>query len=428
VAAVEADSSVEKRRIASAPRRWLLPLAAVAAASAWMAVTFANPGDWPVDSWPAIDALAHGHVGRYLSAEALMGPVSTLVQTPFAAVADGSQLDVYRWATFPCLLAAGLLGLYLAAIARRRGAASLGQVLIAGLCLVNPLTVEALKNGHPEEILTAALAIAAIASAGEGRKGRATLLLGLALASKQWAVIAIPPTLMALPGSRVRVGIVAVVIATALTAPALIASPGSFANVHDAAATTPRVVGPWSVWYPAATVKTEALPVERPRLVAHVHEAPPLARSLSHPLIVLLAFAVPLALASRRRSFSLDGADAMALMAMLALLRSALDPVDNIYYHEPLLLALIGWDAFSSRGLPVRGLIGVAVALAFRHWSHHVTDFTALNGTYIAVVSIAAIAISMALIRSTPRSEPTFKRESLSLRGMRLQRKKVLDI
>jgi DNA-binding XRE family transcriptional regulator len=402
----------------AALRRWL-PFILVGVASAWMAATISSTGDWPRDAWPAIHALAHGQVGKYLSAEALMGPVSTLVQAPFAAIANGSQLDVYRWASFPCLLAGGLLGLYLAGIARRRGASSLSQVLLAALCLVNPLTVAALENGHPEEILTAALAIAAIASASEGRKGRAALLLGLALASKQWAVIAILPTLMALPGSRVRVGFVAGAIAVLLTVPALIASPDSFAGVHDTAATAPREVGPWSIWYPAATVRTEALPVEQPTLVAHVHETPPLLRGLSRPLIVLLAFAVPLALCLRGRRFSLDGGEAMALMALLALLRSVLDPVNNIYYHEPLLLALIGWDAFSSRGLPLRGLTGAAVALAFRQWALNVPDFTVLNRTYIAVVMVAAIAIAMELNRSIFWvGTDTKSRGNLSFRGM----------
>ena len=60
----------------------------------------------------------------------------------------------------------------------------------------------------------------------------------------------------------------------------------------------------------------------------------------------------------------------MALLALLALLRCALDPVDNLYYHEPLLIALLGWDAFASRGLPWRGLVGVAVAFAFPSVAH----------------------------------------------------------
>lgn len=157
----------------------------VAAASAWLASTIAMTGDWPGDTWPAVHALAQGHVSDYLSAKAMMGPFATLVQTPFVALSGASGLEAYRWAAFPCLLAAGLLGLYLAAIARRRGAPRLAQLLVAALCLVNPLTIEALQLGHPEELLTAALAVGAVATAWEGHARRTAVLLGLAIASKQ---------------------------------------------------------------------------------------------------------------------------------------------------------------------------------------------------------------------------------------------------
>jgi hypothetical protein len=343
-------------------------------------------------------------VSDYLSAKAMMGPFSTLVQAPFVAQGGGDALHAYRWAAFPCLLAAGLLGLYLASVARRRGASRLSQTLLAGLCLVNPITIEALQYGHPEEILTAALAVGAVACASDGHKGRTAVLLGLAVASKQWAVIAILPALMALPERRIRTGLAAGAIVVALTLPGLLAAPGSFSEVNHDAASTGRIASPWSIWYPAADVKTEKHQVGTEMLVAHVHEAPPLVGSLSHPLIVLLAFALPVALALRRGRFALSGADAMGLLALLALLRCGLDPLDNLYYHEPLLLALIGWDAFSPGRLPLRGLAGAAIALFFRNWSLHLTDIAAFNDLYVFVVVVAAVAISLALFRKKPHA------------------------
>jgi hypothetical protein len=382
--------------------RFLLPLGLVGIASAWLASGVADTGDWSMDAWPAVDALAHGRVSEYLSAKAMMGPFSTLTQAPFVAISGGGELDAYRWAAFPCVLAAGLLGLYLASIARRKGASFVGQILLAGLCLVNPLTIEALRAGHPEEILTAALAVAAVASASEGKRARTALLLGLAVASKQWAVIAILPALMALPGGRLRVAVSAGAIVLALMLPGVVASPKNFLDVSGNAAATGRVVTPWSLWYPMATVRTEVHRVGETKLVAHVHEAPPLVGSLSHSLIVLLALGVPLALALRRGSFDLNGVDAMALLALLALLRSFLDPVDNLYYHEPLLLALLGWDAFDTRRrLPLRGLVGAAVALAFWYWSNNsLVDVAEFNAVYIAVMAIGGLAVTVALFRS----------------------------
>jgi hypothetical protein len=142
-------------------------------------------------------------------------------------------------------------------------------------------------------------------------------------------------------------------------------------------------------------------------LVAHVHESPPLVAPLSHPVIVLLALILPLALALRRGGFGLSGSDAMALLALLALLRCALDPLDNLYYHEPLLLALFGWDAFSPGRLPLRGLAATAMALLFREWSLHPTDFAAFNDLYVLVIVLAAAAISAALLRRRPHAQAT---------------------
>lgn len=377
----------------------LVGIGLVGAVSVWLASTIATTGDWLGDSWPAVHALAQGHVSDYLSAEAMMGPFATLVQAPFVVLSGASGLDAYRWGAFPSLLAAGLLGLYLSGIARRRGASRFSQFLIAALCLVNPLTFEALQLGHPEELLTAALAVGAVATASGGHNRRAAVLLGLAVASKQWAVIAILPVLMALPARRLRAGLGAAAIVAVLVLPGLVAAPESFSEVQGNAASTGRIATPWSVWYPATTVKTEVYRVDSTSLVAQVHEAPPLVGRLSHPLIVALALGLPLALALRRRRFGLSGQDAMGLLALLALMRCALDPVDNLYYHAPLLLALLGWDALAPRGLPVRGLTGAALALLFFHWSRNLSDLAAFNAAYLALVSAGGLAMLAALFR-----------------------------
>ncbi len=374
--------------------RRLLPLAGIVLASAYMVSQVASMGDWPQDSWPAIDALGHGHLGDYLSAKAMMGIFSTLVQTPFAAAAGaGSQLIAYKLAAFPCVLAAGGLGIYLARVAQRRGASPSAQWLIGGLCVVNPLTLAALQGGHPEEILTAALAVGAVAAAADERRGWAAVLLGLALASKQWAVIAILPTVMALPRRRLPVAAAALAIAALFMLPPLVASPESFGEVHGNAADTGGAVTPESVWYPLASTRTAVVAEQPEILVARVQTVPALVGTLAHPLIVLLVFALPLLLARRRGRLHLGAGDAMALLALLALLRCALDPVDNIYYLEPLLLALLGWDAFSARSLPLRGLLGAAVALALRQWSLQLDDVSTYNLAYIALFVVVGGAI-----------------------------------
>jgi Glycosyltransferase family 87 len=374
---------------------------AVLVLCAWVASSTSTVGDWDTDAAPAVQALAAGEFGDYLRADAMMGPLATLVQAPFVALSGTSGLDAYPWAVFPCLLAAGLLGLYLARIAARRGAGLPAQTLLALICLLNPLTFEALRNGHPEEILTAALAVAAVAAAGERQPRTTAILLGLAIASKQWAVIAVFPALMVLPVHRWRVGLAAGAIALLMFLPSFVASPSSLLGVQGQAAGTGQVVTPWSAWYPLASSQTEVYSVDGERLVAQVENAPPVADPISHPLIVLLAIAAPLAV-GWRRGLPLPAADGFTLLALLALLRCVLDPVDNLYYHEPLLLALVGWDAFSARGLPLRALAGLGAALlGWQAW-HDLSDPSAFNLVYLGAVAVLCTALLSSVFRAFP--------------------------
>jgi glycosyl transferase family 87 len=404
----------------AAVARRLLPVCALALVCAWLAASVSSQGDWGTDSGRTVLALAHGHVGDYLSQPAGVGAFSTLVEAPFAALAGGG-LAAYHWACFPCLLIAALVGLYLASIARGRGLGRLGQGLIAVLFVANPLTVEALQWGHPEELLTAALAVAAVAAASEDRPRGATLLLGLALASKQWAVIAIMPTLMALPRQRLRVALAALALAAVLTLPAVLASPDGFATTQAGAAHTGGVVTPWSAWYAVSPLKTEVVGTAPATMVVQIHRPPPLAGVLSHPLIVLLALLGPVAWGLRRRSFSLGGSEAMALLALLALLRCALDPVDNLYYNLPLLAAVIGWDAFDARRWPFRALVGVAAAYAFRQWSLDLGDLRLYNFAYLALLLVVAALIvdSMRDLAGRVSRQPNFCLMNFKFRGSR---------
>jgi hypothetical protein len=365
----------------------------LAGLSAWIAFSNTLMGDYPGDAAPAIEALIHGHLLAYLASEPAMGPFATLAQAPFAALGT-THLAEYQWASFACLLSVAALGLYLGRLAGRRGAPMTSQILLPLLCLVNPLTFAAIESGHPEELLTAALAVAAVAGAAGGHGTRAALLLGLAVASKQWAVIAIFPTLMALPSRRPHCGVLAGLVVAALTLPGLIAAPGSFLSVQGHAASGGGIATIWSAWYPA----TSAVSLHfAGGLTGTVHQLPSWLEALTHPLIVGLVFAIPLALWARRGRFGLAGNEAMALLALLALVRCALDPVDNLYYHAPLLLALIGWDAMTADRLPLRSLAAVAVALFFFSWSRHLGDLQGFNAAYLVVIGATAAAVAMSL-------------------------------
>ena len=104
----------------------------------------------------------------------------------------------------PCLLAAAALGVWLVAQMRRRTgpARSLARAVALGVCVANPLTLRALELGHPEELLGGALCVAAVLLAARERPLWAGLALGLAIANKEWALLAVGPVLLALPSRR----------------------------------------------------------------------------------------------------------------------------------------------------------------------------------------------------------------------------------
>ncbi len=84
---------------------------------------------------------------------------------------------------------------------RRRGQPRAAYVTAGLLCVVNPLTWEALRLGQPEELLGGALCVGAVLAARRGRTIGATVLLGLALvlATNWWAVLDPVIVLAAIP-------------------------------------------------------------------------------------------------------------------------------------------------------------------------------------------------------------------------------------
>jgi hypothetical protein len=377
-----------------------------------------GPGDYSLDAAAAVDSLSHGQIGAYLAAHPVMGPFSIVLRAPFAALGS-NPLSAYQWGTLPCVFALGLLGLYLARLAGRRGLPAGGQALLVTLCLLNPLTLEALRSGHPEELLTAVLAVGAVASAAEGRRTSSAILLGLALASKQWAVIAVLPVLMALPAARLRVALGAAAVAAILILPGFAADPSAFGASQANASSTHGYVDAWSIWYPFAGSVPGVVASNAQGVAGQGpwHGGSQLIGAYAHPLIVMLALLLPLGLALRRRRLRLSGAEAMALLALLALLRASLDPVDNFYYHEPALLALAGWDAFSPGRLPLRALAGLAAAALLWRWHVHLPDEEALNALYLAIVVPATIAIGLALFRTRAAARKPLELRPAALPG-----------
>jgi hypothetical protein len=177
------------------------------------------------DAGPSIDALSHGDLREFFAEQPPMGSFSLLLRTPPAVasnLADGSDLLVYRSGVFICVLAAGLLAVFLAISMIRRGRPWTIWALVAAAIVINPLTYQAAYWGHPEEVLAAALTVGAVIASGRRRWLLGGLMLGAALATKQWAALAVVPALIAAPaGTRVRLALTAAALAAALTLPML---------------------------------------------------------------------------------------------------------------------------------------------------------------------------------------------------------------
>jgi hypothetical protein len=322
---------VPSRRHAIVP--WALLALASTALIAWMGLQGFAFSDYDREAAPAYLALAHGSFGDFLSLSPAYGG-SLIMRAPFAMLADlwgGGELAVFRAAALPCLLAGVGLALVLVAqlLARGVGRGTCAMVLL--LCAANPITWRAVEMGHPEELLGGVLCVGAVL-AGLGRKPVwAGLLLGLAIANKAWAVLAIGPVLLALPAGRWRSLAIAGLVAFLFTLPLLLAAPAT-ATPHGASASG-AMFHPWQVWWFFGDTDLP-LPASDGRIA---RSAPGWLSPIPHPLIVALA--VPLSLLAVRRK-----ADPLALLALLLLLRCVLDPWNNTYYVLPCVLALAAWE------------------------------------------------------------------------------------
>src|SRR4051794_13239443 len=352
---------------------WLPLGLAGAALMAWMGLQGFAFSDYDREAAPAYLALAHGHVGSFLSLAPAYGG-SLILRAPFAMAPDlwgGGELAVFRAAALPCALAAVALGVALAVQALARGLGRGTAAMVLAVCAANPITWRAFEMGHPEELLGGALCVAAVLTATARRPGWAGLLLGLAVANKGWAVLAIGPVLIALPAGRWRAVAIAGAIAAVFTLPLLLAAPAS-ATPHGASASG-AMFHPWQVWWFLGDLDLP-VPGPDPRIA---RSAPAWLSPLPHPLIAALA--VPLsALAARRRAAPL------LLLALLLLLRCVLAPWNNTYYVLPCVLALAAWEPMRPRRPPLLALATVVATFITMERIFDVAPLDVVAACYLA--------------------------------------------
>ena len=369
-----------------------------------MALRSGLGGDYRLDAQSAIDALAAWDLDRFFASPALMGPLSLYLRAPFVAAFGGGEVADYRAGLVPCMVAAVAAAAWLAVIAHRRGQGPLAIAVAAFLITSGPVIDDALNFGHPEEILGGALAVAAVLAAVREQSLLAAVLLGLAVATKQWAVVAGLPVLVALPGGRVRAGAIAVGVFVALSLPQVLGNLDAYADStrFAADATTgshSREFVPakeLTIWWPLLDRK-EILINDGVETISYIqYTAPDWLRRGARPLVVLIGFALGLLYLWRRPRR--PAVDAMGLLALLFLLRCLFDPYTSFYYHVPFFMAVAAWEALAHRGLPVvSALSALACWVTAEQDLFELSRGDAFNAAYLAWSVPTAVVLAVFL-------------------------------
>lgn len=387
-----------------------IPIAAVAllcaALAAWSSLRYDFAfTDYDTEASASVARLLHGDLGGFLSLAPSYGG-SLVIRSPIVVLtglAGGGELAAYRALALPALIALALVAIALGRTARRRGWRPSVVLIVVALALLNRPALQALEFGHPEELLGAALCVGATLSAIRGRWALAAVLLGLAVANKPWALVAVAPVLLALPAARARAAILAAVIAALIMAPLMLAGTGS----HAAMAVATSAGGfakPLEVWWFAG--RRLANP-EANGLPQGTREPPAWVSKISRPLIMVVAVSLSL-LWWRRR---LPAADALGLLALVLFARCLLDPWTNPYYHLPFLLALLAWEVHGARRWPA---FSVSAALFLQLLALVPTDTSPdlVSAAYVAVALPAFAALALAVLAPRRARAPRHAAES----------------
>src|SRR5581483_8874927 len=141
----------------------------------------------------------------------------------------------------------------------------------------------------------------------------------------------------------------------------------------------PGTVTPANLWWSFAHYATGHLTVSVNGTQLQIPEAgyalPAALGELTHPLIIALV--AGLTLLYWRRRASRDPAELLILLALIFLIRCALDPFTLSYHHAPLLLALLTGEGLRRRGLPVVAALSALVLYLLSHQALSPATFNA---------------------------------------------------
>lgn len=383
-----------------------------AALLVWLGLQDFAFSDYDTEVSAAFRALIDGNYSSFVAQLPAYGG-SAILRAPIAVVVaalGGGELAVYRAVSIPGVLALAFLGVALARRMGPLGATRANRIAVVALCACNPIALRALVLGHPEELLCAAFAVGAALAAVRDRPLLAGALLGLAMGTKAWAILAIGPVLLALPRRRLSALGLAGAVTAVLVAPLMLLGDGgggtAVAQVVHGARQTGLIFNPWQVWWPLGDVVN----------VGYDGLAKPGARfgpawlsQLSHPLIAALF--VPLSLAwwhrRRRSGVAVAPEQVLALLALLLLLRCMLDPWNNVYYQLPFLVALLSWEALCRTAQPPVLTLAATIATWVTFYTLSDQDPDLLCAVYLAWALPLALWLARTSLLTAFQSKPT---------------------
>lgn len=346
----------------TARARDLVPVAvaaAVALLAAWTGLLTPAFSDYEVELEPSLHSLQALDMSGFLAGLPAYGG-SAVIRAPFAFLPEawgGGSTALYRSMAAPCLAAGALLGVLLWRRAAAAGTPLIGCLAALVLCAGSPLAVRALEMGHPEELLGGALCVGAALAAGARRPLTAGLLLGLAVANKPWAVLAIVPVVLMLPAGRIRALTAAATAAALVLLPLWVLGSPAIAQAGAVARGGGQIFQPWQVWWFLGEHGQPVMGLLGQK--AGFRTPPGWIGDNARPLVVLVPLAVSMLVGLRWRGRPWH--DGLLLLALVMLLRCLLDPWNVVYYELPFVLALVAWEVHARPGLPA---ISVAATLA----------------------------------------------------------------
>lgn len=338
---------------------------------------------------PPVEALARLDLHGFFSAQPVMGIVSLALRAPAVALAaphGGRLLLGYQAGVLACLLVTALLALWLAARLLPAAQGPLPRAALVLLVLAGPMTLKSVDWGHPEEPLCAILCALAVVLAGRGRVTLSGVLLGVAFATKQWALLAAGPVLLAAPRGRLRLAVTATALAAGLTLPMLLGDTSRFLAITHAVGVPGGDVTPSNVWWLFSSTAGGG-----------ARTIPTWIGGATHQLVLGLGVALPLVYA-RTVKGRRGARDALLLLALLFLLRTLLDPMSISYHHTAFFVALAVSEAIRRRGLPLVTLVATGLLVATSRLSPAVSP-DLLNRLYLSWSVPFAAYLALAAFR-----------------------------